>query len=150
MTTYHPIDFDALEKGDTIHPETIEEAYSCERGTPEYQLALLRLRERIELELKGRGLQVTVSSVKESLKVLTDSEALIYNDRAFRQGRRRLVRTHARTCGIAAEMLSSQEQRSLENSTLNQGRLLQAMRSENRKLAAERRARELPPSTQSE
>ena len=51
MTAHqHPIDFDALNKGDIITAEQIERIYQVRQGTNDYRFAMQRLRDEIERE----------------------------------------------------------------------------------------------------
>jgi hypothetical protein len=95
-----PIDFDAVQKGDSWAPDVLEELTSTRRGTVSYQFACLELRARIMRECLDRGKPVTVAMVKGSLRVLTDEEAALYNVKTFKSGLRRSVRSVKRLARV--------------------------------------------------
>ncbi len=80
MTEQHPLDFDALTKGDTIQRSTIEDIYKPEKES-EFRLACLRLAGRIESERRD----LLVRHDGDCLRIMTDAEAdQVLNTRVVR------------------------------------------------------------------
>lgn len=117
-----PLDFDALHKGDKIGPAVIEEFSGATRGSKEYDWAVMGFRGRICRELRIRGIHWTVRQVGDELHILTDEEAVEYNARMAKSGRRRMKRAHHRLAHVDPSQLT-EPQRSAHERSL---RVLQA------------------------
>lgn len=142
---YFPLDFDALQKGDSISPEHLEKLTEKTRGTDAYNLAVLALRERIIRECKDREKHFTVAVVKGHLRILTDEEAAVYNMRTFRAAFRRQhrsLRMMANTVNTAA--LSDTQKKEHERNLIVCGKMLQAARSARAQIAATPHQRTTP------
>lgn len=125
---YHPLDFDALQKGDALAPETIEKITGFPIGTRRYELGVLQLRQRILRELEDRGRPVTVAVDGGCLRILTDEEAAEYNPHQFRVGFRKLLRAHRRALHVDASQLTAEQRAALERSIVVQSKMISAAR----------------------
>lgn len=96
MENQWPIDFEKLNKGDVISESLITEAYGRRPTDREYPFVMLRLREQIERTMEELGSPVTVKQEGTSLRILTDEEAVAYNDERFSAHARGLKRSYAR------------------------------------------------------
>lgn len=140
---YHPIDFDALRKGDVITVEQLERITGYQYGTRKFDLAVLALREQITRELHDRNYPITVASENGSLKILTDEEAAAYNPQMFRHGFRKLLRAHRRLMNVDATQLNSEQREALERNIVVQGKMISAARS-SRQIALQSHKRATP------
>lgn len=150
---YFPLDFDALEKGHCINAERLQQLTGKQRGTDEYNLAVLALRERIVRECKDRNKNFTVAMVKGALRILTDEEAAVYNVRTFRAGFRRSHSSLRRLAKVDTAALSDQQKSEHERNVIVFGKMLQAARSARTAIAGtphERTTPGLPEPTKSE
>jgi len=112
QTKKFPIDFDALNKGDLISAEDIEDAYGVKRTSRSYAFSVLRMKAEIERELSDLGRPVTCKSEGDCVRVLTDEESLEYNARRFESNVHGVYRAHRRTADIDTENLSASSQAS--------------------------------------
>lgn len=133
ITTEYPLATDALAKGSYVPAEDIEAAFGVQRHLARYQLVLMRAAEYIEGRFADRGEVVFVVQEKGGLRVLTDEEAPAYAEKRFREGMRAAGRAHARQLAADRSRMSDavrvQHDRALEV----HGRMLAAMRREQRK-----------------
>lgn len=132
-----PIDFDELEKGSTIGPEVIEKAFNVERGSREYRLKVMALREDIEEHFTGRGILVWVKSEGDSLIVLTDEAAQPYLDNLGDSLLRRFGKVQLVNRGLDPTQMTEDTRRAHESSVVRNSRLLQALHAERLKLKKE-------------
>lgn len=86
-----PLDFDALQRGIYLPPETVEKAVLKSRTDPDYWAAVLRLREEIRKHFQGRGDFVTVVCEKDGLRILTHVEQADYAPGREQQAIRQIV-----------------------------------------------------------
>ena len=142
--TPYPLDFDALEKGQTLPAGELERITNEKRGTNDYRFAVLKLTGRIQDELRDRGRPVTVCTKGDDLLILTDAEASIHNEELYKQRLRQLVRTHRRACEVDVANLTEQQKQEHDGRLLVQGRLLQALAAEKKKLQLEAAKRTVP------
>ena len=92
----YPVDFDTINKGTVIDPDTIEGIYGIKRTDAAYSLKAMRLAKKIEEELENRGLYVTACVADNAVCVLTDSEASEYNYASAMTRFRGMVRAHSK------------------------------------------------------
>jgi len=135
----YPLDFSALEKGTNILQEQIEEIYKVKAGSNEYDLKKLELQNRIEVELALRGLLVTVKSVKNGLRILTDPEAAIHNQKRFNNELKTLARVHSRKAAVDTANLNETEKVIHQRDLHDQGRYMQALNTVRRQIVVETR-----------
>jgi hypothetical protein len=141
---YYPLDFAALKKGDSLTPDRLEELTNSERGTDEYNLRVLVLRERIVRTCRELGNHFTVAMVKGSLRILTDSEAALYNARSFRGKFRGAGAALRRAARVDTANLDDGQKREHEQNIVTFGRMLQAARHARRNIAATPHQRTTP------
>jgi hypothetical protein len=141
---YYPLDFDALQKGDVITVDRLEAITGKIRGTQDYQLAVLGLRERIVSECKDRDKFFTVAIVKGCLRILKDDEAAVYNSRTFKMGLRRSRKSLTRLAKVDVGNLDDLQKKSHERNLLVFGKMLQAARSAQKSITATPHQRTLP------
>lgn len=140
---YHPIDFDVLNKGDSISPAQLEEITGCQRGTTAYQLAVLQLCDRVQRELDDRDKSVTVAVKKGFLCVLTDEEASIHNARMCNRGKRAFARSHVRNMQVDVAQLSAESRKIHDRNLIVNGATLAAMK-EAKRIALQSHKRSTP------
>ena len=110
--TEWPIDPHALNKGDWIPADTIENITGVKRAEyKRYQLALLRAKSMIEQTLASVGRNWTLRIQGQTLRVLTDAEASSYNEEASDAARRRIERCAVRLCGVETSGLTPEERK---------------------------------------
>lgn len=142
---YYPIDFDALQKGDEITTQQIEEFGRCtHEQEKQFRFAAMSLKDRIVKECRDRGKLFTVIITKMRIRILTDEEAALYNPRQFKQGFRRQVRSLRRLTEVNTSSLSEQQQKDHERNLLVFGKMLQAARSARAKVQAVAHQRTIP------
>lgn len=140
----YPIDVMGLQKGDVIDIPTLERIVEAKEGTETYRLGILSLRAWIMKERSSRACPVIVATLAGALKVLTDPEAAEYTAQMHRQRTRQMTVNHLRALDVDVSKLSA-EQRVRHESALNaQGRELQALLAERRRLALEPTRRPTP------
>jgi hypothetical protein len=124
--TRWPIDYDSLTKGTIIPVQRIEEITQTQRGTSAYDFAVLRLSARIERELHDRGRIWTVKSEKGALKILTDSEAAVYNHALQVQARASELRRFALQQAVDVSSLGTDVRKQHERNMEIDGKYIQA------------------------
>jgi hypothetical protein len=130
-----PLDVSALEKGDFIPPELCEKRTKCrDRNHPKYALELLAFRDRIDVDLFKLGRNWTLSCHGHGIKVLTDEEASVENEKAFKAGQRLLGRRMRKNMGVDISRLSEQRAPMHEHELLCQQRIVAAQRKARREV----------------
>jgi hypothetical protein len=141
----YPLDVAALEKGDTIPAELCEQHTKCkDMKSPRYPLELLDLRERIDLELRKQGRNWTLVCKSLGIKVLTDEEASIENERSFKAHQRALGRRCAKNMSVDVSRLSPDRVRPHEHEVLAQQMILAAGKRARRQLSLATHKRTTP------
>lgn len=105
----HEVPLETLTKGSYITPEVIEKALGFDRGSNEYSLQSLKLKETIEAWFEERGNPVTIKSEQDGLRILTDAEATEYNHRMFKIGMRRLFESHRKMLNVSEKNMTSEQ-----------------------------------------
>lgn len=131
------VDVESLHKGDYLSPVEIEEITGEIEGTQEYQLALLQLRQEIENRLCFLGRPATIKTEEAGLRVLTDSEAAIYNARHGELARFKLFRALRRNQAVDETNLSAPERQAHYRTLEVQGKYVQALKQIRRQLSVE-------------
>lgn len=126
-TEKYPFDYDALNKGDVIPAERIEEITGYKRHETAYGVALMGLQSQIRNELEQRGRPVNVQCEKGSLRILTDPESVEYTANLFSQRKRQLMRAHRYGLSVQVSNLDEQQRLSHERNIVVQGAQLAAM-----------------------
>lgn len=126
-TEKYPFDFDALDKGDVIPAERIEEITGHKRQEAAYGIALMALQSQVQSELLLRGRPVVVRCDKGALRILTDPEAADHTAKLFAQRKRQLVRAHGYGMRVQVANLDEQTRLSHERNIVVQGAQLAAM-----------------------
>lgn len=113
MDTIHPIDFEALAKGDVVTQGTVESASNVRHDEdPErYRLEMLKLRERIMSERTD----LVVRCKGRALAVLTDQEAELYTVDRFGQLVSMTLRNTKTRARINREHFTELEKRKAES-----------------------------------
>ena len=103
MTTdakHHPLDIQALNKGDYITPTECEDITGLSRNDTQYQFRMQAIREWVYRESKRNGLPLSCGIVNGGLKIHTDAEAAEYHRQMqyeaiakVRRSARRMVET---------------------------------------------------------
>lgn len=140
----HPLDFDAIAKGDTIPPAKLEEITGEKTGTTRYQFAVMQLGAKIMFECGARGNHVTVAQVKGCLCVLSDEHASPYEDGRVKAGLRGAGRHFKRLQHVDRSKLSEQQRKQHDRSVLFNGRMLQAAANERKLLIGAAHKRSTP------
>lgn len=94
----YPLNFNRLEKGDIIQGDIIADYYGIEVTDDKYWGRQLQFKALVEKRLSERGLEVTIVSEGNDLKILTDSEASRY---LARQAKLDINRFERRVCAMA-------------------------------------------------
>ena len=131
------IDVHHLQKGDYLSPTEIEEITGEMEGTREYQFALMQLRQEIEHGLRCLGRPATIKTEGSGLRVLTDSEAAVYNARHGDLARFKLFRAFRRNQAVDEANLSNPERQAHYRTLEVQGKYVQALKQISRQLSVE-------------
>lgn len=123
----YPMDFDSIQKGDYIPPDTVERITGVEQMHRDYGLAVMKLQERIERECADRGYAVVTKQAKGGIAILTDEEAVTYCDRAFILKMGGMRTAHGKMLGIDRTSLSETATKQLDRSVHVNGWTLKAM-----------------------
>jgi hypothetical protein len=135
-TSKHPIDYDALQKGDYITPDVCEAILKLTRDTKRYPLRLTSLAQHIERELRIRGRPATVACRKDGISILTDSEAARHSVKWREQRVRGIRRDLRRLVNVDVNHLSDCEKQDHDRELLVTGRMVQMIRTARKSLPA--------------
>lgn len=139
-----PLDFDAINKGDTFTPDRLEVIVNFPKQTNAYRFAVLSLRERIMKELEDRNRPATVAIIKGCLCVLTDEQASVYTQRQCRIKIRGHFRNVKRMRAVCIENLSAEQRKSHERSLCIEGMVAAGIRKTRRTVKLESHQRSTP------
>ncbi len=106
-----PLDFDALEKGQTIHTQEIEAIYGIPKDDRQFRFKLMALRTQIEHERSD----LLVRETRDALRIMTDREADEYLEGQTDKSVSRLKRTAARTLRVDRSDFTDAERRLSES-----------------------------------
>lgn len=138
-----PLDFEALKKGDSIVPETLEAITGYLRNSRRYSLEVSRIQDQIRRERPDLASHLRIS--KDAIVIMHDAEAESYSQRRIADHRKGIVRTVHRRASIDRSQLSpEQAARAEHNDKHNQASVFELMRIE-RKRRAEARALGIAP-----
>lgn len=117
MTTErHPLDFDALQRGDNLSVERVERAVEVPRTHEHYRLRQMRLACTIrEYFYHERGDKVVVRCCGDGVQILTHKEQTDYAPQVKRRGLRALAGSYAMACGVDPQSIDEDRRLSLEN-----------------------------------
>lgn len=132
----YPLDFDLLNKGDSIPPHKLRDLTRADPGTPQYHFGVLKLRDQIRDEMESRGRPVNVAIVDGHLRILTDEEAVPYLAERFRAGQRLMARTLQNEAIVDTANLTEETKAKHERNLQIHGFKLAALRAVGRKLVA--------------
>lgn len=128
-TAKHPMDIAALTKGQYIPPEDVEQIVGILRTDADaYNLALLKLRDKIEDDSDAAGYPLQLRQKDKGLLVMTDEEAVDYRAKRFADGLRTSGRQMRMATKIDSDQLCAESKVKLTNNLARQGAMLQAMR----------------------
>lgn len=96
----------------------------------DYALAAMVLSKQIEKYLHQHKKNWTVRVLQCEVHILSHRLAALYNERAFRNGRRKLHRANKRLRGVNAAELTNEERNQLDRSLVRQANILGAIRSQ--------------------
>jgi len=145
--TRWPIDFDAIQKGDTFTPARLEEIIGATRNANHYRFSVLSLRDRIMRELELRNRPATVAIIKGCLCVLTDEQASVYTQRQCCIKIRGHFRNLRRMRNVCIENLSAEQRKAHERSLCVEGMVAASIRKTKRALLLEPHKRATPALT---
>lgn len=131
--------YEALEKGDYISVDVIRRITGIDpyENTDLYRLRLLTIREAIWKER-----QMFVRCEGYALRILKDSEAVYYKTKRFDQGYRAQKRAFDRGLHIDESQLDKETREAYRRSNNHQSRLLDAMKTEYKRIQVEERKEE--------
>ena len=134
-TVIHPLDCDALRKGDVISQEQIEaiQAVRYADGLEAFAFAQMRLAQHIMLERRD----LWVRSCGHELRVLTDAELVEYQQRRLEQNARDARTVATMTARVDAAQLTAAQKRRAE--CLGMMTALQALQASKTTREAQRR-----------
>lgn len=140
----YPLDYDNLAKGSVVEAAECERITGVNQNSQRFAFALLKLKQRVQRDMERRGTPVTIKITANSLHVLTDAEASIYNAKQQTFGIRRQFRAHKRNLGVDATQLTAEELREHQKRLIAGSRMMQAIKATRRQLSLECRARVTP------
>jgi hypothetical protein len=122
------MDFDSLQKGQTLTSESLENASGHPRGTTKYEFFCMTLAQMIFNETG-----FTAKRSGDDLRILTDSEAAHYNARLVEQHVRGVFQRFEMLVSVEMANLGADEKREYERQLLNKGHYVQALLSAKRR-----------------
>jgi len=127
-TTRWPVDFETLNKGQVIGEQVIKDFANAEPGSDAFKLKQLTLCDMIERKLRAVGKNWTVRCRRNTIEILTDSQAAVYTVTQRNKARKRMVRNYKRQMGVDVAELSSAEREEHDRQTLISSHMLSAQR----------------------
>jgi hypothetical protein len=119
----YPLDFDQLEKGETLTCERLEVVTGKKPGTDAYRFAILGLQALIH----ERTPFTAKTQADGSLRILTDAEASDHNDKLVSQGVRTVIFRHARAIVVDVGNLTEDQKARHDQRLQRQGRYVTAL-----------------------
>ncbi len=139
-----PIDYDTLNKGDSITRERLERITGKAAGTKDYQLKLLAIQSQIERELHQRNRHWTVKIQKDEIRILTDSEASTYNHALQVQARCAMEKRFLLNSAVDIAALDDEQRKQHERTMEIDGKYLMAMQTVRKQLRLTSHKRRTP------
>jgi hypothetical protein len=143
----YPVDFDVLERGDSIAIEQLESILRTKKTDRLFSLRACGLGKLIERTLAQRGKVVTCRVKNGALLVCDDEDMSEYNRKRHRKALRKVVRSHVQTAAVDVSRLSDEQRAMHERDVCNQAKYVAALaatRKEIRLAAAKRVTPGLP------
>lgn len=134
MTNQYPIDFDAVTKGQTFTTEELERITGQSPGTDAWVWELRGLQDGIQ-----RRRLFTVKNNGLELRVLTDTEAALHNQKLFRQNMRGMFARHRLDLAVDQSNLTPDERDRHGDNLITQSRYLTALTQTTKEIRVEGR-----------
>lgn len=141
---YYPLDFDALNKGDVVTADRLEQITSEKRGTKDYQFKVMALAQRVETELAERGLSVIAVVRREQIRILTDEEASEHTERLGEHAVKKLHRGFRKSAAVDTSGFTEEQQADHQRRLLRLGRYVAAIKAARKELTVEPTVRTVP------
>jgi len=142
---HFPLDFDAIQKGDVIPTEKVEEYSGINRSSERFAIALLNFSERVYDECRHRGKHFSIVVRKKQIRVLTDPEAAEHEARMVKRHLKGSRRNYRKLCKVDVSNLDESHRTTFEHDVLRLGKVIAAQRSAYKKhLTAEPHQSTLP------
>lgn len=145
----YPLDFDALQKGDYIAPETVERITGVNRDSAHYSLKIMGLIASITERLAEREipLHVVVRQENRGIRIEQDWPASAYVYSEAERARRSIARNYARLAqAVDSAEFDACQRRQHENRLLVVGSMLRGLREGRKAALLEIKQRpEIPP-----
>jgi hypothetical protein len=129
----YPLDFDELQKGDTLTSERLTEVTGKKPKTDEYRFAILGLQalihERTDLVAKIQS--------DGSIRILTDPEASDHNDKLHLQGKRMMIVRHHMMSRVDIDNLTDGQRKRHDQRVMLQSRYVTALAREAKQIRIE-------------
>lgn len=122
-TSEYPLNFSEIEKGDVLDTPTLEKIVVEKFGTDSFTFKVLSLQGKITDETG-----YTCKNTGDTLLILTDEQASLYNDRMFKRMRRGMFHRHQLMQNVDVKQLSDSARLEHERKILNQSRYISALR----------------------
>lgn len=139
-----PFDYDAMKKGDIIPTSTLQRITGKHPDSADYAFAVLKLKERIEKELRDRSKDWTLRIHKGEIKVLTDPEAATFNHAEQVRARAAMTRRFALSLAVDVTQLDHEQRKQHERNVEVDGKYIQALRDVRKQLAFKGHERTVP------
>jgi hypothetical protein len=117
----YPLDFDALQKGDVISVEQIENIFGIKRTDRNFWAKTLNLRDRIAKEMIDRNRPVTVRTSQGALHICQDREATVYNHKRVGHAYRTMIKAHRRQLCVDVSDFTVEEKTEHDKRLLTSG-----------------------------
>lgn len=117
-----------LQQGDCIDVNECERLLEISNQHKDYAMAVMTLAKQIEYNLWRTGRQFTVCTTGGSIRVLTNAEAIEYNEATFEAGKRKMRLANRRSIAIDTSGLTDALRVQHSDNLAKQGRILSAMR----------------------
>jgi hypothetical protein len=115
--TRFPLDFDALNKGDTITAKTLTDILGVRPSSARYRAKQVDLAFEIERQLKARDRDVTARLDHDDIIIVTDQDAIAYHAKLGKKAVRQLKRALRKSLEIDRGNVDPDGLKALDRST---------------------------------
>lgn len=134
MATKYAFDCSKLVKGSAIDEQTIAQVTGTTPGTEAFGFELRKLQTFIEEEMKRLGIVISACRVGHEIHILSDHDAVDYNEKTFHHARRRMHRSSVRQTNVDKNNLCVHQSEKHDRLMGEHGSVMRAIRSaENRR-----------------
>ncbi|WP_321471071.1 hypothetical protein [uncultured Paludibaculum sp.] len=131
MQGQYPLDTDALRKGTVLSETQLGQITGCKPGTDAYRFQLMEIQKFIHTKT-----QCTARIAGDTIAILTDAEASVYNHTRLRAHVVGIARRHSLMLKVDAGQLTESNKVDHDKRLLGQSRIVSAIAAVNRSMLA--------------